>query len=61
MTGGNEYLGREIASLRYSSELIAKLGGRYEVHYGNKLAPGTPPADIKAAAEGLVPGLYRPA
>ena len=61
VTGGNEYLGREIASLRYSSELIAKLGGRYEVHYGNKLAPGTPPADIKAAAERLVPGLYRPA
>ena len=58
LSGGNEYIGREVASLRYVSELLAKLGGNYDVHYGEMQAPGTPAEDLKRLAEGLVPGLY---
>ncbi|SFL95058.1 hypothetical protein [Shimia aestuarii] len=60
LSGGNDAFGREVASLRYVSELLSKLGGAYSVHYGAPLAPGTAPETIKATAEGLVPGLYCP-
>ena len=59
LSGGNDAIGREVASLRYVSELLSKLGGSYEVHYGPPLPPGTPPEQIKARAEALVKGLYR--
>lgn len=59
LSGGNDDFGRTVASLRYVSELLAKLGGSYEVHYGPIQAPGTSPEALKALAEGLVPGLYR--
>ena len=59
LSGGNEYIGREVASLRYVSELLAKLGGAYDVHYGPPQPPGTTPEVLKGLAEGLVPGLYR--
>ncbi len=59
LSGGNDAVGREVASLRYVSELLSKLGGNYDVHYGPPLPPGTPPEQIKAHAEGLVDGLYR--
>jgi hypothetical protein len=58
LSGGNDDFGRTVASLRYVSELLAKLGGHYHVHYGPVVAPGTPPEDLKRLAEGLVPGLY---
>ncbi|OZO45478.1 hypothetical protein CGU37_29280 [Pseudomonas fluorescens] len=58
LSGGNDDFGRTVASLRYVSELLAKLGGRYDVHYGPVQPPGTPPAALKGLAEGLVPGLY---
>lgn len=58
LSGGNDDFGRTIASLRYLSELLAKLGGHYHVHYGPVQAAGTPPEVLKALAEGLVPGLY---
>lgn len=58
LSGGNDDVGREVASLRYVSELLAKLGGSYDVHYGPRQAPGTPPEILKALAENLVPGLY---
>ncbi|THD72597.1 hypothetical protein E7681_14305 [Thalassobius vesicularis] len=58
LSGGNDDVGREVASLRYVSELLAKLGGSYDVHYGTPQAPGTPPETLKALAENLVPGLY---
>lgn len=58
LSGGNDELGRKVASLRYVSELKAKLGGTYDVYYGPKQAPGTMPDILKAQAEGLVPGLY---
>ncbi len=60
LSGGNEEVGHRVATLRYGSELIAKLGGTYDVHYGPPLPPGTAPDVLKAAAEGLVPGLYVP-
>ncbi len=59
LSGGNEYFGRTVASLRYSSELLAKLGGCYDVYYGPMQLPGTPPEQLKSLAEGLIPGLYR--
>lgn len=59
LSGGNDDFGRTVASLRYVSELLSKLGGHYHVHYGAPLAPGTAPQVLKASAEGLVPGLYR--
>ena len=59
LSGGNDELGRKIASLRYISELKAKLGGCYHVHYGPIQMPGTAPHTLKDLAEGLVPGLYR--
>lgn len=61
LSGGNDELGRKVASLRYVSELMAKLGGEYHVHYGPAQTPGTAPDILKELAEGLVPGLYRPA
>lgn len=58
LSGGNERFGRTVASLRYVSELLAKLGGRYDLHYGAPLPPGTAPDVLKARAESLAPGLY---
>lgn len=58
LSGGNDDFGRTIASLRYLSELLAKLGGHYHVHYGPAQPAGTPPQTLKKLAEGLVPGLY---
>lgn len=55
---GNEYFGREVASLRYSSELIAKLGGQYDVHYGAPLPAGSKPSVVQCAAEQLIDGFY---
>jgi len=60
LSGGNDNIGREVASLRYVSELLIKLGGRYDVHYGPVLPPGTLPETLKTTAESLIPGLYRP-
>ena len=60
LSGNNEYIGREVASLRYVSELLAKLGGRYDVRYGATQPPGSPPEALQALAEDLIPGLYRP-
>jgi len=59
LSGGNDDFGRMVASLRYVSELLAKLGGSYDVYYGPLQQPGTPPEELQALAEGLVPGLYR--
>lgn len=59
LRGGNDEFGRRIASLRYVSELIAKLGGTYDVHYGAPLPAGTQPDIIQVKAETLAPGLYR--
>ena len=61
LSGNNEYIGREVASLRYVSELLAKLGGSYEVHYGPIQPPGATPEELQVLAEALIPGLYRPA
>lgn len=61
LSGGNDDFGRTVASLRYVSELLAKLGGSYNVHYGPPQPPGTAPDTLKALAEGLVPGLYQTA
>ena len=60
LSGGNEDFARMVASLRYVSELLSKLGGRYDVYYGPVQPPGTSPSELQALAEGLVPGLYRP-
>lgn len=59
LSGGNDRFGAMIASLRYAAELLQNLGGKYDVHYGAPLPPGTAPTVIKKAAETLVPGLYR--
>lgn len=59
LSGGNDDFGRTVASLRYVSELLAKLGGSYRLHYGPPHPAGTPPARLQALAEELVPGLYR--
>ena len=56
----NAYIGREFASLRYSSELLSKLGGSYDLHYGPAVEPGTAPHVLQKIAEDLVPGLYQP-
>lgn len=60
LSGGSDKIGREVASLRYVSELLAKLGGNYDVHYAALQPAGTPAPDLKRLAEGLVPGLYVP-
>ncbi|WP_145974936.1 1-acyl-sn-glycerol-3-phosphate acyltransferase [Ruegeria atlantica] len=57
--GGNDEFGRRVASLRYVSELIAKLGGTYNVYYGPIQPAGTAPDLLKELSEGLVPGLYK--
>lgn len=59
LSGGNDDFGRKVASLRYVSELIAKLGGSYDVHYGPVQPSGTTPEALQEIAETLVPGLYR--
>ncbi len=59
LSGGNDEFGRRVASLRYASELFAKLGGSYDVHYGPIQPEGTAPDVLQELAEGLVPGLYR--
>jgi hypothetical protein len=59
LSGGNEGISRTVASLRYVSELLAKLGGTYHVHYGPPQPPGTGPQELQTLAETLVPGLYR--
>ncbi|WP_145975931.1 1-acyl-sn-glycerol-3-phosphate acyltransferase [Ruegeria atlantica] len=56
---GNDEFGRRVASLRYVSELIAKLGGTYNVYYGPIQPAGTAPDLLKELSEGLVPGLYK--
>ncbi|UWQ91148.1 1-acyl-sn-glycerol-3-phosphate acyltransferase [Rhodobacteraceae bacterium M382] len=58
LSGGDDNFGAMVGSLRYSSEMLEKLGGEFEVHYGAPLSPGTPSEDIKNSAECLVPGLY---
>ncbi len=55
---GDDNFGAMVGSLRYSAELIEKLGGQYDVHYGPQNPPGTPPQILKTKAEQLVPGLY---
>lgn len=60
LSGNNEYIGREVASLRYVSELMAKLGGSYDVVYGPIQPPGTSPEVLQVVAEKLIPGLYCP-
>lgn len=60
VSGGDDNFGAMVGSLRYSAELLEKLGGQYDVHYGPRLAPGTKPDSLKEAAESLVPGLYAP-
>lgn len=59
LSGGNDEFGRRVASLRYASELFAKLGGSYDVHYGPIQPSGTAPEVLQELAETLVPGLYR--
>ncbi|TNF63868.1 MAG: hypothetical protein EP307_04345 [Rhodobacteraceae bacterium] len=59
LSGGNDDFARTVASLRYVSELLSKLGGSYEVHYGPAQPAGTAPHVLQDLAEGLVPGLYR--
>ncbi|MGV6847535.1 MAG: 1-acyl-sn-glycerol-3-phosphate acyltransferase [Marinibacterium sp.] len=58
LSGGNDSFGARIASLRYLNDLVDKLGGTYDVHYGPGMSPGTEPGDLQSAAETLVPGLY---
>lgn len=58
---GDQNFGAMVGSLRYSAELLEKLGGQFEVHYGAQLEPGTAPQILKRAAERLVPGLYQAA
>lgn len=59
LSGGNDDFGRTVASLRYVSELLAKLGGSHHLCYGPPQPPGTAPEMLQELAEGLVPGLYR--
>lgn len=56
LSGDN--VGAMVGSLRYSAELLEKLGGRFDVVYGPQHAPGTRASDLKTAAEHLIPGLY---
>lgn len=60
LSAGNDNYGAMIASLRYSVEMMDKLGGRYDVYYGAPLDAGTTPDNIRTHAEALVPGLYAP-
>ncbi len=57
---GNDDFGRLVASLRYVSEFLLKLGGEYTVHYDAPVSPGTSPEVLQNLSEALVPGLYRP-
>ena len=57
-SGGNDNFGAMIGSLRYTAELLEKLGGAHEVRYGAPLPPGTDPKTIQSLAEGLFPDLY---
>lgn len=59
LSGGDDELGRRVASLRYISELMGKLGGSYDVHYGPAQPVGSQPEHLQELAETLVPGLYR--
>lgn len=59
LSGNNEYIGREVGSLRYVSELLAKLGGSYDVYYGPIQPPGVRAEILQDLVERLVPGLYR--
>lgn len=58
LSGGNDNFGAMIGSLRYVSEFLDKLGGQFDVFYGQPLAVGAAPKLIKTTAEKLVPGLY---
>lgn len=58
ISGGDENVGARVGSLRYAAEFIDKLGGRFDIHYGAQLSPGTAPQVLKSHAETLVPGLY---
>lgn len=57
-SGRDDNFGAMIGSLRYAAELLEKLGGAYDVHYGLALAPGTSPDTLKIKAETLVPHQY---
>ncbi len=59
LSGGNDEFGRRVASLRYVSELLSKLGGSYDVYYGPAQPAGSEPEKLKDLAESLVPGLYK--
>lgn len=59
VSGGDDDFGAMIASLRYFAEMLEKLGGQYDVHYGPLMPPGTDPVTLKQAAETLVPGQYQ--
>jgi hypothetical protein len=58
LSGGDDNVGAMVGSLRYPAELLDQLGGDYEVHYGEPMAPGTAAEVLQSRAEGLVPGLY---
>lgn len=58
LSGGDDNVGAMVGSLRYPAELLDQLGGEYEVHYGEPMAPGTAAEVLQSRAEGLVPGLY---
>lgn len=58
LSAGNDDFGAMVGSLRYAAELIDKLGGRFDVHYGRPIPPGGTPDALNTAAESLVPGLY---
>lgn len=56
----NDNFGAKISSLRYASELLEKLGGSFDIHYGLAEKPGTRPDILKSKAEALVGDLYAP-
>lgn len=55
---GSDNVAVTVGSLRYLIEMLDQLGGRYDLHYGPPLAPGSPPELLQRHAEALVPGLY---
>lgn len=61
LSGGSDNFAVTVGSLRYLIEMLDQLGGRYDLHYGPALAPGSPPELLQKSAESLVPGLYRTA
>ena len=55
---GSDSFAVTVGSLRYLIEMLDQLGGRYDLHYGAPLPPGSPPELIQKHAEALVPDLY---